>query len=225
MLADSAFLAHAHALTIETNLAARLHQRSGIDPVLSPLVQEQVASTDPATAALAMQALAAQARFIEQQRRMHLPLAELPGDLLHALLQSLRGLDAAGPQPLAACEARLRAQFSESERRVGLFARLLMAMDRKAVRALAIDHAGLAIFLTALAMASEQERDLAAMALVDSQFARLALALRAVGLSQAAVEEQFLYLHPDVTLPDGFASVTADRANALLASLRPELAD
>ena len=57
---------------------------------------------------------------------------------------------------------------------------------------------------TALAMASGQERDLVVLSFAERQFARLALALRAAGLKQQAVEEQFLYLHPDVALPDGF---------------------
>src|SRR5688572_25865009 len=36
---DTAFLAHAHALVLEAQLAERLQARSGIDPVLPPLVQ------------------------------------------------------------------------------------------------------------------------------------------------------------------------------------------
>ena len=95
-----------------------------------------------------------------------------------------------------------------------------MAMGQKAVRALAIDHAGLAIFSTALAMASGQDRAVTVLSFADRQFARLALALRAAGLKQQAVEEQFLFLHPEIALPDGFDMLRADRAAALLAASR-----
>jgi hypothetical protein len=60
------------------------------------------------------------------------------------------------------------------------------------------------------------------LSFADRQFARLALALRAAGLKQQAVEEQFLYLHPEISLPDGFDRLRADRAAALLAGSRPE---
>jgi hypothetical protein len=53
--------------------------------------------------------------------------------------------------------------------------------------------------------------------LSDRQFARLALTLRAAGLKQAEVEEQLLYLRPDVALPEGFDRLRADLATALLA--------
>ena len=62
------------------------------------------------------------------------------------------------------------------------------------------------------------------LSFADRQFARLALALRAAGLKQQAVEEQFLYLHPEIALPDGFDRLRADRAAALLAGSRPEAA-
>jgi hypothetical protein len=99
-----------------------------------------------------------------------------------------------------------------------------MTLGQKATRALAIDHAGVAIFATALAMASGQERGLTVLSFADRQYVRLALALRAAGLKQQAVEEQYLYLHPDIALPDGFEAMRADRAAALLASSQPEAA-
>jgi hypothetical protein len=116
----------------------------------------------------------------------------------------------------------LRAVYDESTGRLGLLAQVVVAMGQKATRALAIDHAGLAVFATALAMASRQERDLTILSFVDRQFARLALSLRAAGLKQQAVEEQFLFLHPEVALPEGFDMLRADRAAALLAGSLPE---
>ena len=83
---------------------------------------------------------------------------------------------------------------------------------------MAIDHAGVAIFSTALAIGSAQDRDLAVLSTNDRQLARLALALRAAGLKPQAVEEQFLYLHPEHSLPEGFGELRAERAAALLSA-------
>jgi hypothetical protein len=221
---DTAFLAHAHALTLEAQLAERLQGRSGIDAVLSPLVQELAAAGEMDMAALAMTLLASQARFMQHHRRMELPLGELPGDLFHSALLLLRSHAEEAEDAAAEAERRLRETYDESAGRLGLLTRLVMAMGQKAVRALAIDHAGLAIFSTALAMASGQERAVTVLSFADRQFARLALALRAAGLKQQAVEEQFLYLHPEIALPDGFDRLRADRAAALLAGSQPEAA-
>jgi hypothetical protein len=219
LLEDCAFLAHAHALALEAQLAERLQARSGIDAVLSPLVQELAASRDEATAGLAMTVLAAEARFLQHCRRMELPLGELPGDLFHKALLLLRSHGEAETSEQA--ERALRESYEEGAGRLGLVARLVMGMGGRAVRALAIDHAGLAIFATALAMASGQERDLAVLSFADRQYARLALALRAAGLKPQAVEEQFLYLHPEIALPEGFEMLGADRAAAVLAASQP----
>ncbi len=221
---DTAFLAHAHALVLEAQLTERLQARSGIDAVLSPLVQELIAAPEPDVAALAMTLLAAQARFMQQFRRMELPLGELPGDLFHQALVLLREQDDR-PPAAALAEAALRDGFDEAGGRLGLLARLVMALGPRASRALAIDHAGLALFATALAMASGQPRGVAVLSFADRQFARLALALRAAGLRQDAVEEQFVFLHPDTSLPEGFELIRADRAAALLAASAPTAAD
>jgi hypothetical protein len=215
---ETALLAHVHALTIEARLALLLQARSNVDAVLCPLLQELVASRDDVVAASAMAALAAQARFIQHHRRMALPLGELPGDLLHAALLAMR--EEAGEQDHAAVAAEryLRDSFDESRGRLGLISRLVMGMGKTALRALDIGHAGLAIFATSLAMASGQQRDLAVLSFSDRQFARLALAMRAAGLKQPAVEAQFLYLHPDVVLPEGFDKLAADHAAMLLAA-------
>jgi hypothetical protein len=221
---DTDFLSHAHAITLEAQLAERLQARSGIDSVLSPLVQELAAAKEMDVAALAMTVLAAQARFMQHFRRMELPLGELPGDLFHRALVLLGSQAPEAGEAADEAERQLRETYDESAGRLGLLTRLVMAMGQRATRALAIDHAGLAIFSTALAMASSQERNLAVLSFADRQFARLALALRAAGLRQQAVEEQFLYLHPEITLPDGFDMLRTDRAAALLAGSRPEAA-
>lgn len=216
-------LGHVHALALEWQLAERLESRLAVDPVLSPMLQALIASPDEATAALAMKVLAAQSRFVQTLRRMTHPLTELPGDLLHncllalgAMVEEDRENETEGDRALAA-EAAIRKAYDEGASRLGLIARLVTGMGGGAVAALSVTHAGPAIFLTALALASGQDRDRAVIATNESQLARLALALRAAGLKPQAVEEQFLAFHPEVALPDGFERLGADRAAALLA--------
>ena len=224
-LEDSAFLGHAHALTIEAQLADRLNARSGIDPVLSPLLQELVSSDDHQLAAAAMRCVATQARFMQNQRRMELPLFELPAELVHTATKLMCAYCQDQPEAAQRLRDRLRSEYDESERRVGQITRLVMGMGHTAKRALSVDHAGLSIFATALSMACEQERDVVLLSLGENQCARLAISLRAAGLGQSAVEEQFLFLHPDITLPDGFDTLRVDRAVALLAAAASDAAD
>lgn len=219
LVADPEFLRHCHALALEWQLTARLEGRNSIDPVLSPLLQALIASDDAVTASTAMALLAAQARFIQQQRRMELPLGELPADLFHHVLTTWREFaEDEDEQLVTQVESGLREAFDESASRLGLLSRLVTAMGAGARAALAIGHAGVPLFLSALAIASNQHRDLTVISTNDRQLARLALALRAAGLKPKEVEEQFLYIHPEVSLPDGFETLRADRAAALLSS-------
>lgn len=224
LIENPAILAHVHALALEWQLTDRFQARAAIDPVLSPLLQALIASKEPEVAASAMAMLAAQARFIQQQRRMELPLAELPGDLFHAALLTMRSCAGeAEDQSASQAEARFREQFDESRSRLGLASRLVTAMGGGAMAALSVSHAGTAIFLTALGLASGQSRSSAVMATNERQLARFALSLRAAGLKPAAVEEQFALFHPDVLLPQGFQHLRADRAAAMLSMAAPAL--
>ena len=224
LFADAAFLAHSHALAVEAQLLERVRARSGIDPVLTPLIQELAAGSDAATAALAMAVLAAQARFVQYHRRMELPLRDLPGELFHKALLAMRDTPGDSTDATSAAERQLRDAYDERAGRPGLLARLVSSMGGRAARALAIDHAGLSIFTTALAMASGQPRDLAVLSLSGRQFARLALSLRVAGLPPEAVEAQFAYLHPEIGLPEGFELVRTDAAATLLTASSPEAA-
>ena len=217
-----ALVSHCHALALEWKLAQQLHARLSLDPVLSPLLQSEMASADPETAALAMRFLAAQARFCQEQRRMQLPLLELPGDLLHGALIALRTVSSPDLDTLAEqAAATIRQAYGEARSRLGLAARLVAGLPEGGLAALSLGHAGTALFLTALSLGSRQDRDLVALATDDSQLARLALALRACGLKQAPVEEQFLTLHPDIALPEGFEQIGPDQAAAMLAAGAP----
>ena len=220
IIANPAFLKHLHALAVEWQLTERLQTRLSLDPVVSPLLQALIASSDSAVAALAMNFLASQARSCQAQRRMKLPLTELPGDLLHGALLALRthaGTEPEIDESAAAAETAIREAYDESRTRLGLISRLVMDMGSGAVAALSVGHAGVAIFLSALAVGSGQDRDTTALNTSEGQTARFALALLASGLKPEAVEEQFLAVHGDIAPPEEFRRIGGDHASALLA--------
>lgn len=216
---SSIMLSHCYALAMEGLLANRLESELGLDPVLSPLWQELIASDNEAKAELAMAALAAQARFMQAQRRMNLPLEELPADLFHEALNILgKSPQSPGPEVQFSLQAALREKFDESAGRYGLLGRLIAAMHGAATAALSVEHAGVALFVTALASQTRQPRELAILACHERQVARLALSLRAAGLKQGDVTHQFMLLHGGIALPDGFDDLTQDDAREMLAS-------
>ncbi len=212
LMADEVLLGFCHALAAESLIAERLQQRHAIDPVLSPLLQELIASEDPAIAALAMQALAAQSRFVQGQRRMELPLGELPAELFHALVARARN-----EAPEEGALARLQAGYDEAAGRLGLIARLVAAMRRGAVAAFGLDHAGLALFASALAAAARCPREHVVLACHEGQGMRLSLMLRAAGVAPAAAERQQLLVAPSAAMHRALAGIAPERAAALLA--------
>jgi hypothetical protein len=220
LASDPALLRHVHALTIEAQTALRLQAAADIDPVLSPLLQDLVAAKDGVLASTAMAALAAQARFIQHQRRMSLPLDELPAELFHKALLMFRAQagDSSGAE---AAERALRQTFDESLGRLGLLSRAVMRSSRAAPQALDVGHAGIALFASALSLAAGQERELIAISLSDRQYARLALTMCAAGMEPSALVAQFVLLHPDVALPEGFTSLSRDEAARMLATSAP----
>ena len=216
-LSDEDLLGHAQARVVEARLAERLQAQAGIDPVLSPLIQDLAADAIEAVAGEAMTVLAAQARFMQHHRRMELPLRELPGELLHMALLVLRERSA-DPEVAESVERRIRHDFDESSGREAALARLAMAAHRPAAQMLDVAGAGVAVFATALALASGQSRDRTVLSFTARQQARLALALRAAGLDRGQVDTQLLVIHPDVSPPGEVAAMPADRAAAVLAT-------
>lgn len=214
LLADEALLTLLHGLAIESLLAERFQQRHAIDPVLSPLLQELIASDDPAVASLAMNLLAAQSRFMQGQRRMELPLGELPAERFHVVIEIAHRVGG-GAIGSAALE-RLQQSYDEAASRLGLLTRLVAAMRGGVLAALALDHAGLALFASALAHTARQPREVMVLACHEGQGARLALALRAAGLGPAAMERQFMLIEPVAGLPRALAALSAERADVLL---------
>jgi len=203
---NDALLAHVHALALEGQLAERFEQRLSLDPVLSPLLQELIASDDPLVAELAMTTLAAQARFLQSQRRMELPLHELPADLLRAAIGHGASADHA-----------VLASYDESATRLALLARLVKAMRRAVVACLAFDRAGLALFAEGLAAQAGIARSHAVLACHEGQAARLALALRAADCDLAGIERQLMLISAPGPELREIAALTTQQARARLA--------
>lgn len=187
LVAEDALLAHLHALALESQLAEKFEASLSLDPVLSPLLQELIASDDPAVAELAMGALAAQARFMQVQRRMEMPLEELPAELLGTAIRCAEGLvGAESGRALAA----MQTGYDEAATRLALFGRLVAAMRRAVVACLAFDRAGLALFASGLGALAETNRAEIVLSCNAQQTLRLALALRAAGLDVPAIGRQ-----------------------------------
>ncbi|MDJ0977800.1 MAG: hypothetical protein QNI87_04630 [Erythrobacter sp.] len=214
---DTPTLAHVHAIAMEGVLTDRLDQRASIDPILSPLSQELIASHEETTAETAMLALAAQSRFMQAQRRMQYPVLELPAEALERVMR-LWARSTPMEHEAAVTEAmrELKADYDEAQSRGGLIARLVASMRGGVVAALELEHAGLALFVSALAHRTGQSRDRAVLACHEMQAVRLAVSLRAAGLDATAIERQFLVLESQSNVPHQFVELTADAALAML---------
>ena len=214
----SNLLSHCHALAIEWQLSERLEKQSGLDPVLSPLMQRQIADPDPTAANAAMALLAAQARFTQSQRRMELPLAQLPGELFHETLIAWRSYCGhPSSEAVERAELSLRHDYDESAARQVLLQRLIASPDNEAGSgALDIADAGAAIFFTALAHFSGQPRDLAVLSSHRNQIVRLGLGLRAAGLEATYIDEILIRLHPGAAPIGGLEDLDREDARAIL---------
>lgn len=202
LLGSRTLVSHCHALALEWQLASRLEDTLSLDPVLSPLIQRLVGHEDPSIASAAMAALAAQTRFTRAQRRMELPLGDLPGDLFHQAVLGWRAFNEdESSDALTRAETRLRDNYDEAGGRLSLLARVISSLGPDAQTALALENAGAALFLTALAAKSRQSRELTAFSTHEQQMPRLVLALRAAGLKAEEIEAQVLRIHPDAFPP------------------------
>lgn len=218
LLMIDALREHCQALALEWRLAVRLEADLALDPVLSPLLQTLVADADSGISAVAMAALAAQARFAQGQRRMQLALGELPAELFHAALLAARDavIDSGQDDP-ARAEARLRAGYQEGAGRLALFARLVAEAPDLPAPMPTIESAGTALWLSMLAERSGEDRDRTACAVADPLLGRLLLTLRAAGVSPVEAERQALRTQPDVELPRGLQDIGTREAAQWLA--------
>jgi hypothetical protein len=214
IVGHDALLAHIHILALEGHLAERFEQRLALDPVLTPLLQELIASDDAAVAELAMSVLAAEARFMQSHRRMELPLAELPANLLSAALQLAEEI--ADPRAHRGLSA-LQESYDEATTRLGLLERLVLSMRRAAVACLAFDRAGLALFASGLAMLAGSPRAHIILSCSESQSPRLGLALRAAGLDLAGIERQALFIGVMDPACNALGTITPQAAQRQLA--------
>lgn len=213
LFTQTALVIHCHALAVEAQLTERMARETGMDPVLSPLLQDRIASPQADEAGTAMTLLAAQARFVQSQRRMELVASELPADLLPDVLTAFAAT--CGPAANAAA-MRERDAFDEARSRNALLARVVLADGDGISRALDLENAGVALFATAVSLASGQDRAAAVLALTAGQQARLALILSVCGLGSRASEAILLRLHPDAGLPRHCFGLERDAAQALL---------
>lgn len=215
LASEPAILLHCHALVIEWRLAAAART----DAVLPPILREALerGGEPDEVALIAPDVVAALTRVDQALGRMTLPWSELPGDLQHlalglrnALLAEI-GLDAGAIRPAAMGEGRL-----------ALLARLPGVMGARAPEALDWGRAGVALFLTAMALATGAPRELVTIATAEDDPVRLALLLRAAGLGRSAAIAQLLLIRPDAD--PALVDAVADRAaaEALLSAVERE---
>ena len=217
LASSSILVSHVYAIAMENQLSERLEQNAAIDQVLTPLMQELIASDDDAVAELAMATMSAQARFVQAQRRMDLSLGELPAELfLDAIACWRESAKDAEEEVLDRAGQALRSEFDESNGRLGLLTRLVGSLAGGIRAALDLEHAGVALFVTALARKSRQARELAILSCHERQAVRFALALRGVGLKHEEMVQQFLLVHRNLSLPDSVIDIAPDAALTLL---------
>lgn len=219
-LIDSpALISHLHCVAMEWHMAEGLQARLALDPAVSPLLEKLVCDDDAGLRTLAAKFLAAQARWCRLQGEMRLSLTELPGELFHVVLLILRAQVAHHPgaaESAVRAEAELCKRLDGAERRLDLGRQLISALDDGAQAALSLSHAGVALFLTALAMISGRDREEVVVWTDEAQLPRLALLLRSLGLGAEEIERQLVALHPQAALPRGFGALDPGHAAALL---------
>jgi len=228
LAARQPLLHHLHMLAVEWQLTEKLQGRLAIDPVLTPLLQDVIASPDPDLAARGMNLLAAQARFGQQVRRMQIPLAELPTrlhEIALAAMQDYVGEDAAGKAAAEMSEITLRQRRSVAASRVDLLDHIVSALGSERSATLQFDHAGVALFLSGLAANAGIARETAIMCTTESQMPRLALSLVAAHVQREGVVATFSALHPDIAVPAGIERLDPARAAVLLASTPTDAQD
>jgi len=185
-----ALLGHVHALAIEAQLTERLGVEQALDPVVSPLLQRVLASSDPTASDLGRAVLAAQAEFVQTQRR--------------GVLSSDQLSDSAAPHRAN--------RVALLDRAIGLLEDGRAALD--------LSRAGVALFLSALAQRSGLSREAATLATVPSQAPRLALALIAAGAGRETIERVLLALHPADVVPERWEAIEPGEATRLLDTSR-----
>ncbi|WP_379550556.1 hypothetical protein ACRAQ7_12470 [Erythrobacter sp. W53] len=208
---------HCHALALETQCMDRMQSLYGLDPVLTPLIQDMISSEDAGLASAAMALLASQTRFTQFQKRLELPLTELSADLFHSVLTTWHGAsDETDVDSLARAETKLRSEFDEGKSRISLLDRVISTLGGAGDQTLEIDQAGVSLFLSAIASSVGMRRDQAALATHETQIARLLLALRSTGRKPQDCEAAVLRIHPEAEVPYGLDQIGTREAKAMM---------
>ena len=214
---DQHILRFCYVAAVEGRLAERFQQSHSIDPVLTPLLQELIASEEPESAELAMTTLAAQSRFMQHYQRMAMPLTELPADLFDAVLAMWQDFSQHNRIALTLQSLEdLRRSYDEAATRSALLERLASSMGRAEVVGLDVKHAGFALFATVLGRISGQARGLAVLSCLTDQYARFALGLRAGGHAESDIAVLFEIFHPERPVPSGLDQILPDQAQSII---------
>ncbi len=217
LVRNGSVVTHFYALAFEGVLSEQLAQSQGLDPVMSPLIRELIGSKDKPVAEMAMALMASQARFIESQKRSHISLFELPPELFDDVLASAKAWAKQQIRPLAkGLDAQLRAQYDEGATRVGLLSRLINLLGASGELVCEMETAGPAVFCSAIAGETRQPRELIVLSCQPQQSLRLALALKACGISSESIVRQFEFIGSEVALPAGFEEWDNDSAADVL---------
>jgi len=205
LASNGSIVTHYYALAFEGGLSEDLAERNGLDPVISPLIRELMGSKDNSVAEIATKLMASQARFIEGQKRRQSSIFELPPELLEEVLVTVKTWAKQQIRPLGTqLSADLKEAYDEASTRLGLLTHLIAMLGASGELVCEIETAGFAIFCSALAAQTRQPRELMVLSCQSHQSLRLALALKATGISTESTIRQFEFIGSDVTFPAGF---------------------
>ena len=148
---------------------------------------------------------------------MQFALDDLPAPVLERVLRiGVRSTDPEKEEEVTSALRLFKSHYDEAATRIGLLTRLVASMGQGAIAALELEKAGLALFITALAQLSGQDRNHAVLSCHDQQAARLVLGLRAGKMDDKAIERQFRLLDPASRLPRSVTLLSTDAARVLL---------
>ena len=226
---ESDLVSYLYKVALEAELTKRLADQSVIEPVFSPLLEEQISSSNTAIAEAADAIIAAQSSFWQFVTRGGFAFDSLPADQREKAITLRDAVSAQANAAIRASSGNLqdspgdRAKdpsepVAPSASRVDLLIVLLEAMGDNARLALDVERAGFALFVTALAGFSGQSRASTILACHPHQAARLAVSLRAAGLATQDIQAQFSVLEPVELLPPNFDELSIDAARAILTS-------
>ena len=203
LAADEILLRYCHVRACEWQLAQALQRRGVVDPVLSPLLQSARASHDSVVANSAERVLTLQTRFDRLGAKMQHSVADLPEAVFG------RSDAVASPSQSSPNTALPRASALDE-----FVAEHLL----DAPEALAIEQAGLAIFLTSLETRSGSPRDAIVLCIIARHSLQFAMMLRAAGLERTAIQQQMARFGLGETCLEQLDNISPAQAKATLAT-------